>query len=100
MLGKYPGDALWALTVFFLWGMFRPGASTGRLAVYALITSYADELSQLYQAPWVNAIRATTAGHLILGSTFSWWDMLSYTAGVGVGVVCEKAGRHNISTGM
>jgi len=50
----------------------------------ALVTAYLDEFSQIYQAPWINGIRATTVGHLILGSTFSWWDMLSYTVGVGV----------------
>lgn len=81
-LGKYPGDALWAIMVFFAWGLCLPTASTAKLASYALLTSYADEFSQLYQAPWINAIRATTAGHLVLGSTFSWWDMLAYTIGI------------------
>jgi hypothetical protein len=89
-LGKYPGDALWALMVFFLWGMLRPCVSTGKLASIALATAYVAEFSQMYQSPWINGIRATTVGHLILGSTFSWWDMLSYTVGVGVGVLCEK----------
>jgi hypothetical protein len=88
--GKYPGDALWALMVFLLWGMFRPSLATKRLAAYALITAYLDEFSQIYQASWIDAIRATTVGHLLLGSTFSWWDMFAYTAGVGVGVVCEN----------
>ena len=92
-LGKYPGDALWALMVFFIWGMLRSCVSTSRLALFALLTAYLDEFSQIYQTPWINGIRATTLGHLILGSTFSWWDMLSYTVGVGVGVLCEKVGR-------
>jgi hypothetical protein len=92
VVGKYPGDALWALMVFCLWGLFRPSLSTERLAIYALTISYLDEFSQIYQAPWINAIRATTVGHLVLGSTFSWWDMVSYTVGVAIGVVCEKVG--------
>lgn len=81
ILGKYPGNALWAL-IFFLWGVFQPRISTMRLATYALVTSYAGEFSQSDQAPWINSIRLTTLGHLILGSTFSGRDMASYTAGV------------------
>ena len=71
-LGKYPGDTLWALMVFCGLG-FLNGCSTARLAFYAPLISYADELSQLYQAPWINQIRATSIGHLILGSTFHGW---------------------------
>ena len=46
--------------------------------------SYLDELSQLYQAAWINQIRATTIGRLVLGSAFSWLDLLAYTVGVGL----------------
>jgi hypothetical protein len=90
VLGKYPGDALWALMVFCIWGFAIPACSTGRLALYALLTCYADEFSQLYQTPWINAIRSTVAGHLILGSTFSWFDMVAYTVGVGVGAAARR----------
>jgi hypothetical protein len=93
LLGKYPGDALWALMVFCLWAVFRPTLSTNTLAAYAPTTSYLDEFSQLYQAPWINAIRATTLGHLVLGSTFSRRDMFAYTVGVAVGFTAEKLGR-------
>ena len=81
-LGKYPGDALWAVMVFLGWSLVCPRATSVRLAGLALATSYLDELFQLYQAPWINAIRRTTPGHLVLGSTFSWLDLLAYTAGV------------------
>jgi hypothetical protein len=75
--------------VFCGLGFLKPGLSTLRLAVYALLISYVDEFSQLYQAPWINAVRETYVGHLILGSTFSWHDMLAYTVGVAFGVVCR-----------
>lgn len=87
--GKFPGDALWALMVFTGWGMITPRRSTAALALTALLCAYADELSQLYQAPWINAIRATTAGHLVLGSTFSWGDMIAYTIGIAFGCGIE-----------
>jgi hypothetical protein len=47
------------------------------------------ELSQLHQAPWLNAIRNTTMGHLVLGSTFSWLDIAAYAAGVSVGSLID-----------
>ena len=88
-LGKYPGDTLWALMVFCGLG-FLNGCSTARLAFYAPLISYADELSQLYQAPWINQIRGTSIGHLILGSTFSWLDMLASTVGGAIGAICKS----------
>jgi hypothetical protein len=88
-LGKYPGDALWALMVFCGLGFIIPGRSAMRLAVCALLISYVDEFTQIYQAPWINGIRGTYVGHLILGSTFSCFDMLAYTLGVAIGVMCK-----------
>ena len=89
ILGKYPGDALWALMVFLGWALLKPNASTFRLAAFALATSYAVEFSQLYQAPWINSIRTIPAGHLILGSTFSWFDLIAYTIGVAIGIALD-----------
>jgi hypothetical protein len=98
-VGKYPGDALWALMVFAAYGVLLPYASTYRLAALALMTSYAVELSQLYQAGWIDAIRASTLGHLILGSTFHWPDLAAYTVGVAIGaavhVLSTKARRQD-----
>lgn len=82
VLGKYPGDALWAWMVFLGVAFLRPRASTVRLTLVAFTVSCVDEFSQIYQAPWINAIRHTAVGHLVLGSTFSWFDMVAYAAGV------------------
>jgi hypothetical protein len=83
-LGKYPGDALWAAVVYWTVAFVSPSAPVLRVAAYALAISYLDEFSQLYQAPWINQIRATTIGHLLLGSAFSWLDLLAYTIGIGL----------------
>jgi hypothetical protein len=88
-LGKYPGDALWALMVFVALAFFRRQASTARLSILTLAISWADELSQLYQKPWINAIRRTTIGHLLLGSTFAWIDMTAYAVGVLLGALLD-----------
>ena|ERR1017187_6591802 len=92
-LGKYPGDALWTLMVFFGLGCLLPRSPATRLATYALIISFVVEVTQLYQAPWVNSIRSTTIGHLVLGSGFGWIDFIAYTVGASIGFVAEFALR-------
>ena len=92
-LGKYPGDALWALMVFLGWGIALPRTSSIRIGLYALCTSYLVEFSQLYQALWINSIRSTTVGHLVLGSGFSWPDLVAYAFGVLIGVLGERIAR-------
>jgi len=83
-LEKYPGDALWAQMVYWLVCICTPTASVIKVVLSSLAISYVDEISQLYQAPWINSIRATTPGHLVLGSHFSWIDMASYTIGIAI----------------
>jgi len=84
-LGKFPGDALWALMIYLGLALLAPRARPLRLAVVALAACWLVEASQLYRAPWLDALRATTVGHLALGSTFVWMDLLAYAVGVTAG---------------
>jgi len=88
-LGKAPGDALWALMVFLGIGFLFNAVSTGRVAMGALAVSFAVECSQLYHAPWIDAVRDTLPGRLILGSGFLWNDLFAYAAGVAAGALAE-----------
>jgi hypothetical protein len=90
ILGRYPGDTLWALMVFLCYCTLLPHAKTHKVAVLALITAYTIEFSQLYQAPWVNSIRGTTLGYLVLGTTFNWPDLVAFTLGIVAGAACDK----------
>ncbi|MEZ0255649.1 MAG: DUF2809 domain-containing protein [Chthoniobacter sp.] len=89
VLGKYPGDALWALMVFIGLAFIWPRATTVHLSLWAFAIACVDEFSQLYQAPWINAIRHTTIGHLVLGSVFSWVDIGAYAIGVLLGALFD-----------
>ncbi len=40
--------------------------------------------------PWIDSVRQTTIGGLILGFGFLWSDLACYAAGVGLGVVIER----------
>jgi hypothetical protein len=48
---------------------------------------YAIEVTQLYKAPWINAIRNATLRALALSSGFLWSDLLAYALGVLVAFV-------------
>jgi hypothetical protein len=88
-LAAYAGDTLWAVALFLLLGLIMPGASTARLAAAALIISLLVEVSQLYHAPWIDSIRRTTPGGLVLGFGFLWSDLACYAAGVALGAALE-----------
>jgi len=63
------------------------------IAISALAFSIAIELSQLYHAPWIDSIRHTTLGALILGFGFVWSDLICYAVGVLLGVEIETLWR-------
>jgi len=91
-IAAYAGDTLWALAAFLGFGLIMPRASTPRVALLAMAFSVAIELSQLYHAPWMDSIRHTTIGGLILGFGFLWSDLACYSFGVGLGTVIEIVG--------
>lgn len=88
-VASYAGDTLWALALFLLLGLILPGVATGRIAAMALVGSLLVESSQLYHASWIDAVRRTTIGGLILGFGFLWSDLVCYAVGVGLGVAIE-----------
>ncbi|HFR4185455.1 MULTISPECIES: DUF2809 domain-containing protein [Bacillus] len=89
LLNDYLGDALWALMIFIGFGFLFPKIETKKLAFISLIFCYGIEMSQLYHAEWIDNIRATTLGGLVLGYGFLWSDLVAYTIGVGVGFLFE-----------
>ncbi len=79
--GNYPGDALWATLVFTLWVFLMPKKSLRLHLALAAVTSFCVEFGQLYQAPWINSLRQTLPGKLVLGSGFDPYDLLAYLIG-------------------
>ncbi|MCC5437795.1 ribosomal maturation YjgA family protein [Clostridium botulinum] len=85
----YLGDILWALMIFMLCGFIFKGTKTKMVAFMALAFSYLIEISQLYHSNWIDNIRKTTLGGLVLGYVFSWKDLLAYAIGIGIGIIVE-----------
>ena len=90
IISSYSGDALWALMVFFLFSFLFNKKSTIFILVISIIFSYGIEISQLYHAPWIDSIRATTLGGLILGFGLLWSDLICYTVGIVIGAIIDK----------
>lgn len=89
-LKVYLGDFLWALMIFIVVAFIFNKMKTIKVVAIALIFCYVVEISQMYHANWIDNIRSTTLGGLILGYTFSWNDLLAYAVGVAVGFVIDE----------
>ena len=97
----YVGDTLWALALFLALGLVLPRARTASVALLTIALSFGVELDQLYQAEWINTIRSTRIGALLLGAGFRWSDLPCYTAGCLLGTAGEfliRATRKTRST--
>lgn len=88
----YPflGDVLYAMMVYFITGFIFLGLNAKKVALISLIICILIELSQLNQAPWINALRAYKLGGLILGYGFLWSDLLMYTIGCTICYLLEN----------
>ena len=84
------GDSFWAAMIYFGCRFLLTKMPKQMNAIIALTFCFVIELSQLYQAPWLNAIRQTTLGGLILGFGFLWSDLLGYCVGVFVAYLFDN----------
>ncbi|MGX6443885.1 ribosomal maturation YjgA family protein [Neobacillus sp. K501] len=90
-LAENAGDALWAMMVYFGFRFLLVRKSLFASICLSLLFSFGIEFSQLYQADWLNQIRATTIGALILGQGFLMVDLVRYLAGIIIATIMDKA---------
>lgn len=88
-VAAYAPDTLWALMVFWIIRLLWAYGTTLKVAFAALAFSYAIEVSQLFHPAWLDAIRDTRMGGLVLGFGFLWSDIVCYTVGVAIGLGVE-----------
>ena len=81
-LYDHVGDAIWAGMIYFGFRMILVDFEAKKSLVSAFIFSYLIEISQLYQADWMNEIRHTLFGGLVLGFGFLWSDLVMYAVGI------------------
>ena len=95
-VAEYAGDTLWALTAFLGVSVVAPSVRGSYRGGIALAFAYVVEVSQIYHVPWIDALRRTTLGGLVLGFGFVWTDFVCYAIGVSIGaavdyIVCSRA---------
>ncbi|MGM0878500.1 MAG: DUF2809 domain-containing protein [Bacillota bacterium] len=76
------GDMLWAMMVYFGFRFLLVSKSLLLAILLSFSFSIGIECSQLYQADWINQIRDTLLGGLILGKGFLSEDLFRYSAGI------------------
>ncbi len=79
--GGVPYVILFMALVALIWPRLAPGW----LALGVLVATCLLEVLQLWQPAWLQAVRATLPGRLVLGSTFSPSDFWYYLIGAGLG---------------
>lgn len=85
------GDALWAMMIAWWAGALAPRTRLAVRSTAAYAVCATVEFSQLYHTATLDSIRATTIGHLVLGSGFDPRDLAAYGVGVALAALFESA---------
>ena len=99
VVAKHGGSVIWGTMMFFAAAAVLPTGRPILIAVTTAIVAAAVEFSQLLHVSWLDDFRRTTFGMLLLGRTFSWWDIVSYWTGIAAGcfatalVLRQRGGR-------
>ena len=89
-IAQNAGDILWAMMVYFGFRFLLVSKSLYTALFFSLAFSFGIECSQLYQENWINQIRGTSLGALILGKGFLFVDLIRYTVGIMIAVVLDR----------
>lgn len=89
-IAPFVGDMLWATMIYFGFRFVFSKLKLKENFILSMIFCFGIEISQLYQANWINAIRNTTLGGLVLGHGFLWMDLISYSIGIVIALLIDK----------
>jgi hypothetical protein len=84
-VAKYGGSLLWALMLYWIVSTVQPWWNLRRVIYFTGFLATAVELFKLLHTPALDAFRLTIPGILLLGRTFSIWDIAAYWLAVLVG---------------
>jgi hypothetical protein len=88
---KYGGSTLWAVMIYWVLVIAWPERRPFQLAWIAGGIALLVELQRLYHAAWLDVIRASLPGILLLGRFFSVWDIVAYWVAIAVVAVLDGA---------
>lgn len=87
------GDALWTVAVYLTVAIVFPRWRSVTVGCVALAISFGVEFSQLIDVDWLNTLRKTLPGRLLLGAGFLWIDLVRYAVGAVVVTMVDRAFR-------
>lgn len=101
LIKDYAGDTLWALVAYLAIAFIFPRLSIIKVALFAGIFSLLIEVSQLYHADWIDALRQFRLVGLVVGYGFLWSDLVCYFVGIGIGAIFElSSARFRVKNGV
>jgi hypothetical protein len=91
---KYLGDAVYAAVFYLLisflyadWSVMTKALITAVYVVTIEVFQLTDIPAQLNQSP---QLLVRLFAYVVLGSAFSWWDLLAYGAGIAAATVADR----------
>jgi hypothetical protein len=76
----------WTILVLVVW----PGVSSATVAGAVVFVTCCVEVLQLWHPPFLEWVRSSWSGQLLLGNSFSWWDFPPYFVGGLIGYIVAR----------
>jgi hypothetical protein len=86
----YSGGAAYVIFWILAYAFIRPTASALPVALTVFLITCCLEFLQLWHPTWLEAIRRTWPGRLVLGTTFQWSDFPPYMVGALIGFAAMR----------
>ncbi len=86
----YSGGAAYVVFWILVYAFLRPTAPAFPVALAVFLVTCCLEFLQLWHPAWLEAIRRTLPGRLVLGTTFEWSDFPPYAVGAVIGFVAMR----------
>jgi hypothetical protein len=86
----YSGGVTYVVFWILAYAFIRPSTSAVRVSLAVLLITCCLEFLQLWHPAWLEAIRRTLPGRLVLGTTFEWLDFPPYFVGAVIGFIVMR----------
>jgi hypothetical protein len=90
VIRPYGGDLLWGIFLYCVARSFVNGP-VKPIAVCVLLFCYAEEILQYFHLADRLGLRKPSLMRTLIGTSFTWVDMLCYTLGIGIVLLVERA---------
>ncbi len=91
VIRPYIGDMLAAILIYCFAKSFTT-VSNYKAAIYALLFSYFIEVMQYFNMVALLGLSNNKVARIMLGTSFSWLDMMTYTVGIALVLALETWG--------